>query len=79
MSQAMVSIIGKLNSKAELSNSNLILNFSGFLSGPPVEFDESCDGPGDGPASSAAALLQSLANHGGLTGHPALTNHSANL
>jgi hypothetical protein len=62
-----------------LTESSNGVDYSGFLSGPPVEFDESCDGPGDGPASSAAALLQSLANHGGLAGHPALANHSANL
>ena len=48
------------------------------MSGPPVDFDESCDGPGDGPASSAAALLQSLASHGGLSGHGGLASHSAN-
>lgn len=68
-----------LDPELEDNESSNGVDYSGFLSGPPVEFDESCDGPGDGPASSAAALLQSLANHGGLTGHPALTHHSANL
>jgi len=58
------------------NESNNGLEYSNFLSGAP-DFDESCETPGEGQATSAAALLQSLANHGGLAGHP-LASHGAN-
>lgn len=67
-----------LDPELEDQESSNGVDYSGFLSGPPVDFDESCDGPGDGPVSSAAALLQSLASHGGLSGHGGLASHSAN-